>query len=233
MSVPATTEEACSPKWLSEALGITIREVNVGPVDDRVSTKLPLTIVKSDGTEIKGWVKGYFTESGSLVRFTGIPEVNFYLELADRAQLRTARCLYGEVDPITSHNVLVTEDVGDNVAFPDGRQPCSPSQTSKSLEQLAALHGSTWLDHRCAAATWLESRLSLYTGVRGVADIALNFAGPFRAGIPIPIRDADRLAAAYKLLAEEVVSADPWWVVHGDSHIRNVYLDGDQPFFID
>jgi Phosphotransferase enzyme family len=233
MSVPSTIDEACSPQWLSEALGTKIVHVDAGPVDDRVSTNLPVDIRTADGAELKVWVKGYFTESGSLMRFTGVPEVYFYRELADRAGLRTARCLFGEVDPVTSYNVLVTEDVGAGVIFPDGRLPCTPDQTANSLEQLAALHAATWLDERSASAPWLESRLSLYTGRRGAADIATNFEGPTGSGVPETVRDAERLVDSYKLLAEEVAAADPWCVVHGDSHIRNVYLDGDAPYFMD
>jgi hypothetical protein len=234
VTVPLTLSEASSASWLSSALGAEVVHVVAGPVDDRVSTNVPLKVGFADGGSVDLWVKGYFTESGSVMRLAGVPEVNFYREIAADAGLRTVRCLYAEVDPVTSFNVLVTEDVGEGAVFPDGRAPCTPDQTAQSLEQLAALHAATWADSRCASATWLDSRMAHYTQRRGVADIASNFEGPIGAGIPASVRDGERLVAAYKDLATEVARADPWCVVHGDAHIRNIYFDPrGRPSFID
>ncbi len=140
------------------------------------------------------------------------------------AGLRTPRCVHAEVDPDTGDNVLVTEDVGE-ATFPDGCVPCSVDETAESLGQLALLHASTWLDERSASSSWLDSRFELYTVSRGIADIAENFDGERGSTVPIGVRDPERLVDAYRSLAGDVAGADPWCVVHGDPHIRNIYVD--------
>jgi hypothetical protein len=234
MSVPATLDEACSREWLSSVTGLDIREVVVGPVDNRVSTNAPVRVGLADGHTFDLWIKGYFDEAGTALRYAGIPEVHFYRELATRARLRTPKCRYAAIDPASSFNVLVTDDVGSDATFPDGRVPCTVDQTAQSLEELAGLHASTWMDQRSATATWLDSRLELYTVRRGLADIGQNFEGVCGAGVPAGVRDPERLLSAFNTLAVDVAVADPWCVVHGDAHIRNVYLDGTgRPSFID
>ena len=65
----------------------------------------------------------------------------------------------------------------------------------------------------------------LYTVSRGIADIAENFDGERGSTVPIGVRDPERLVDAYRSLAGDVAGADPWCVVHGDPHIRNIYVD--------
>jgi len=234
VTVPATLAEARSPAWLSSVLGAEVTDVAAGPVDDRVSTNAPVHVTLADGRALDLWIKGYFTESGGRMRYAGVPEIHFYRELAPTAGLRTPRCRYAEVDPATSYNVLVTEDVGAGVTFPDGRDPLTPDQVAQSLSELAGLHAATWRRPGLADAPWLASRMELYTVHRGVPDIVRNFESEPGAGLPAAVRDAERLIAAYRVLAAEVAAADPWCVVHGDAHIRNIWLDPTgRPSFID
>lgn len=233
MGIPMTLEEATSPAWLSSILAAKVVDVAAGPVDDRVSTNVPVTVRLADGRSLDLWIKGYFGQ-GSLMRIAGVPEVHFYRELATTAGLPTPRCVYAEVDDASGLNVLVTEDVGPGARFLDGIDPCTPDQTAESLRQLAGLHATTWRDPRCADMDWLASRLQAYTMRRSGADIAKNLDGPNGSGMPRAARDGERLFEAYKALGAEVAEADPWCVVHGDVHIRNVFLDPvGQPTFID
>jgi hypothetical protein len=76
--------------------------------------------------------------------------------------------------------------------------------------------------------------MSMYLLVRGVREIRDNFTGPIGAGVPVEARDAERLEAAYRVLAERVESVRRWTVIHGDAHVGNVFLDGaGRPSFVD
>ena len=232
MNIPATLDEARSETWLSSILGEDVIHVVSGPVDNRVSTNAPVRVTLADGRDLDLWIKGYFTEAGGLLRFAGVPEAHFYRDLVDHAGVRTLRCLHAEVDPVTSNNVVVTVDAGP-VTFPDGREPLTPDLVARSLGELAKLHAATWMNPACAAP-WLTSRLSLYTISRGLAEIRQNFDGELGAGVPLAARNGERLIAAFQGLATEVEAADPWCVVHGDAHIRNIFIDATgSPSFID
>jgi aminoglycoside phosphotransferase (APT) family kinase protein len=76
--------------------------------------------------------------------------------------------------------------------------------------------------------------MSLYTVNRGLREIRDNFSGAVGARIPASARDGERLIAAFRALAAEVEVAEPWCVVHGDAHIRNIYVEpSGRPSFLD
>jgi hypothetical protein len=224
MTIPTTVDEAQSAAWLSSVLGAEVTRVVPGPVDQRVSTNLPVHVELADGGARDLWIKGYFGESGAPARAAGLSEAMFYRELRDSLEVRTLRCVHAEVDGATSDNVVVTEDVAGAV-FLDGRTSCTPDQVAQGLEQLAALHAATWTGARWAEVPWLASRLELTTVFRGVAEIAGNLDGANGARVPPAVRDPERLFDEYTALGAAASVAEPWCVVHADPHIGNVYLD--------
>ncbi len=236
MTVPDTLEELLSPTWLSAALaprfpGIRVTAVTPGPVISRVSTNARFRIDCAggvpEGLSPDLCVKGYFGDTGIASRQAGEPEVLFYRDLAAATGVRTLRCVYAEVDPVTRHGVVITEDVvAEGGAFLDARDDFTPDQVAESLEQLATLHAATWGDPRCAAAGWLTPRLARTLQARGVPEIRGNFDGPIGAGVPREVADPQRLVDAYRALAADVAAASPWTVVHGDAHVGNLYRDG-------
>jgi len=229
-SIPASVEEAQSASWLSSVLGAEVTQVEGGPVDQRISTNIPVHVELADGHACDLWIKGYFGEIGEMARYAGVPEVMFYRDVRGTVGIRTLRCIHAEVDPATSHNVIVTEDIaGEGAVFLDGRTSCTPDQVAESLAQLAELHAATWGSRRWAQAAWLATRLQQTTVHRGIPEIAGNFDGPNGAGVPRAVRDPERLFSEYRALGAAVAGADtePWCVVHGDPHIGNVYLDPD------
>jgi hypothetical protein len=178
--------------------------------------------------------KGYFGEGSRAYRHVGEPEVCFYRDLAGATGVRTLRSVYADVDPVTRHGVMITEDVvAQDGTFLDALSDYSADQAADSLGELARLHGATWADPACAAG-WLDSRLETYLATRGVEEIRANFGGPIGAGVPAEVRDAERLEGAFRTLAAEAGAASPWCVIHGDAHVGNLYLDGARrPSFVD
>jgi len=242
--VPETLEEVLSPSWLTAALatafpGIEVRDVAPGPVVSRISTNARFTIhcagALPDGLSPHLCVKGYFTELGRSARQAGVREALFYRDLAARTGMRTLRSVYSDVDETTKASAVITEDVvAQGATFLDSLSEYTPDQTAQSLEELAKLHAAMWMDPSSGRAPWLTPWLTNIAQGRGVADIRSNFEGPIGSRVPEPVRDAQRLFDAYRAVAAEAAKATPWSVIHGDTHVANLFLDREgRPSFVD
>jgi hypothetical protein len=243
--VPRKAADLMSPEWLNAALGprfpgIRITKVTPGPVLTRVSTNARFHIECEGGLpsglspDLCG--KGYFSDIGIWsARQAGIPEVSFYRHLAATSGVRTLHSVYADVDPETRHAVVITEDVvAQGGTFLTATSEYTPELAAESLEQLATLHAATWCDAAVGAADWLAPRLDRHIRYRGVKEIRNNFESEIGPRVPAEVRDADLLFAAYRSLTEEARTAQPWSVIHGDTHVGNLYLDGDgHPCFVD
>jgi hypothetical protein len=233
-----------SPRWLSSALsarfpGVQITSVTPGPVVSRVSTNARFRIECAG--RVPGGLppnlcgKGYFSDEGWPARHAGVFEVSFYRDLAARTGIRTLRSVYADTDPETRHGVVITEDVvAAGATFLDATSTYTPALAAESLAELAKLHAATWGDPAVGAARWLTPRLESHLVHRGVKEIRGNFESDIGAGVPAEVRHAERLAGAYRALAEQTRDASPWSVIHGDAHVGNLYLDSDgRPSFVD
>ncbi len=242
--VPLSLDEALTPAWLTAALqgtypGIEVIGVRPGEVISRVATNAAFSIECAEplpeGATSNLFVKGYFTDVGSQFRFAGIPEALFYRDIASTIGVHSLRSIYADLDTESLYTVVLTEDLAvEGARFLDARSDYSIDQMAQSLEDLATLHSGTWMHPRYAKAAWLQSRLEQYTQRRGMADIVVNFDGPIGAGVPVEVRDAQRLYDVYSALGAQVAAEEPWCVIHGDPHIGNVMLDPDgRPAFYD
>jgi hypothetical protein len=244
--VPDTLEEVLSPAWLDRALGqrfagVKVGSVTRGPVVSRVSTNARFRVEYDGGTPAglpsDLCVKGYFTdwsETAALSRTAGEPEAWFYRDLATASGVRTLHSVYADVDPVTHHGVVITEDVATaGATFLDALSDYTPDQTAASLEQYAVLHGRTW-ESDGLDRTWLSPRVDATLKVRGLKEIRGNFEGPIGSRVPEEVRDPERLVHSIGRLAAVVAQARPRCLLHGDAHVGNLYLDpSGQPCLVD
>ncbi|WTW99097.1 aminoglycoside phosphotransferase family protein [Streptomycetaceae bacterium NBC_01309] len=242
--VPRTLADLLSPEWLSSALaprfpGVRVTKATPGQEVSRVATNASFSI-ECEGGLPEGlppvlWGKGYFSEVGWPFRHAGRYEAFFYRHLAEQSGVRTLRSVYADVDPETDHGVVITEDVlSQGATFLDASSDYTPELAAESLTQLAKLHAAAWCAERFATADWLAPRLEGYTVRRGVKDIRQNFESDISAGVPGEVRDADQLFAAYLKVIADTPHESPWTVIHGDTHVGNLYLDGEgRPSFVD
>ncbi|HEX5143678.1 MAG TPA: phosphotransferase, partial [Mycobacterium sp.] len=250
-AVPDSLDTALSAEWLSSALqepfpGLRVDRVLTGPVVDRITTNARFTI-ECAGSAPAGFfphlcIKGYFNPFGSTIRFVGEPEALFYRDVAASTGVRTLTALYADVDPDTRHGVVLSEDViARGGRFLDATSTYAPEQTAASLAQLARLHARTWMDSRFADQNWLRPRLGTVLTHWGEAEtlrvIAGNLEGDNGRHLPGAVRDPQRLVAAYRRLVDaaraEKTSA-PWSLIHGDTHVGNLFLDSAQrPCLVD
>jgi aminoglycoside phosphotransferase (APT) family kinase protein len=131
--------------------------------------------------------------------------------------------------------VIITDDVvAQGGVFIDATRPYPVDMAAESLDQLAGLHAATWQDPTLDGASWLRSRLESHTRHRGLPEIRANFDSAIGAGVPVGVRDADRMMAAYRALIELTRNPTPFSVIHGDAHVGNLYLDNaGRPSFVD
>jgi hypothetical protein len=236
LNIPDSLAEVLSPEWLTAALGrrysgVKVTGLTLGPVMTRISTNAFFQIECAgglpEGLPANLCAKGYFTDTGnSAYRTAGESEVCFYRDLAATIGVRTLPSIYADMNPDTRHSLVITEDIAATGAtFLDPRDSYSPSQVAASLEQYATLHGTTWNAARVDDAEWLAPRIARTLGVRGLSGIQDQFDGPIGAGVPMDVRDAEKLVEAYRALPAITGSAPSWCLLHGDAHIGNIFKD--------
>ena len=129
MRVPDTLEEATSPAWLAEVLGVEVAAVRVGAVDQRVSTNAPIAVDGADGSHRDLWIKGYFGDIGRLARPAGISEVLFYRDLVGSVDIRTLRAVHADADLDSLASVIITE--ASWAAAPGSSTPCATTRPTR------------------------------------------------------------------------------------------------------
>jgi hypothetical protein len=241
--IPDSLDELLTPEWLTGALSSRFPDVHVtrvtpGPVVERVSTNARFRIECEPelppGLSATLCAKGYFSEPGRVSAQAGVPEACFYRDLAEDSGVRTLKSVWAEVDPETQHGVVITEDVVEaGAVFRDALTPCTAEQTADLLAELARLHAYGWENPAVTSAPWLLPRIAQTSKVRGVKEISHNFDGPPGVGVPDDMRDPQQLVDAFSALGADQPDAG-WTVIHGDMHVGNTFLDGEErPALID
>jgi len=235
VAVPDTIDELLTPTWLTTALssrfpGVHVTGVTPGPVVERVSTNARFRIECEpdipSGLSPALCAKGYFSAVGRVSAQAGVPEACFYRDLADDTGVRTLRGVWADVDPVTQHGVVITEDVIEaGGVFRDALAPCTAEQTADLLAELARLHAYGWENRSVTSAPWLVPRIAQTAQVRGVKEISGNFEGAPGVGVPDDMRDPQQLVDAFDALGAQQPGAG-WTVIHGDMHVGNTFLDG-------
>jgi Phosphotransferase enzyme family len=243
---PAPSDEATviSPEWLTEVLdqrypGAVVVATTVTQRLETVATKVRFRLRyaddKSGGAPAPPALcaKGYFNPAVRSRMGQGRPtEVEFYRDIASTIPVRMPTCIHAGVDEDTRHGLILMEDlIEQGATFLDPRSVYSPEAAAGSLDQLAALHASHWVDPILPAM--FPPRLEALAGVFDAAALQAQLDDGRVDGLPDEVRDGDRLKRSMLALAN-VGRGLPGCLVHGDVHTGNIFLspDGD-PGLID
>lgn len=241
--VPDTLEEVLSPTWLTAALaprypGLQVLHVEPLEVDARVSTNASFRF-RCAGQRPAGlpdvlWLKGYFGDARMMASAVGLTEALVYRDLLPGVGLRSLRAVHVEVDDRDGCVALLTADVRDQGAtFLDPRGGLDVDQVAQALEQLALLHAATWRAASWAEQPWLAPRIAAVAD-SGAAAVHTSLTGAVSARVPTAVRDPERLLRAVAAVAEVSAGTADWSVMHGDTHLGNVFLDAaGRPGFLD
>ena len=227
--------EQITNEWLSGVLGADVAITGTRRIGDGlVGMNLRLELAVPAGCDLPTSLIAKHPSPDPTSRATGIAlrnyerEVKFYADIAPTVDIRVARCFHGEWNPADGDFVLLLEDLS---PAEQGNQitGCSAELASRSVLELARLHGPRWADPRLADIEFLQRR-----GVDDAVGLQVLW-GMFLPGFfAIYKRYLDSEGVA---LIERFGERMPAWVdghtlphtvTHGDYRLDNLMYASDQ-----
>ncbi len=186
-------------------------------------------------------LKGGFEAHSREMCGTHEKEVRAYRDIIPVLGLRAPACYFAEYDSERRQGIVIIEDlVARGVTFCDPLKPQSYDEVARRLTALAAFHARSWDSPRLREGgewCWVHPLLPAtvaYMKPHLQADRWEQFtAAPRGAAVSVRFHDREWVAASLERLV--TLSAGlPVCVIHGDTHLGNLYIDRDgTPGFFD
>jgi len=246
MELPQTLDEITA-EWLNDALcsrapGASVRKIRGREVIEGSATKVLLDLEYEDaaGLPEKLCVKGGFNDMQRMIGGTGfLVEARFFEELAPRMPVPVPRCWFAATEGEPSgQSIVVLDDLrAGGATFGDPRQPIEPDVAAATLALMARWHAHFWGAANLEGDTWLSTGSPVLRHVIGILTsedhFAQHMALPKAESVPPALRDPSTVRAAMRKLWD-LDDADTPTLLHGDTHIGNMYFDADgSPRFLD
>jgi len=233
-TVPKTLQQVLDPAWLRQVLGAPVRDVEQVELIKTVATKVRFKVTHEDGTTRALCLKGLLDVDEMTAKggSTMVREAGFYDEIAAHVDIRVPTLVANVIDREAQQAVVLMEDlIGQGARFCSALEPFTAQQCAASLDQIARLHAGRSL---LADKPWITRRVAELANSGYVTPTMLQdlLDGPRGTVLPPAVRNAERLIAAVKVLAERD-AARPQFLVHGDAHAGNIFRFGDLPGLID
>lgn len=240
-NLPASLAEV-TPAWLSSVLSSPGRTVQVDAVEidhiiDGTATKARLCVTYTGPAADlpdRMWIKGGYGRESAKVMPTGAyaVEARFYRDLRPRIPVDVPDCYFADCDDRTQQGVVLLRDLErDGVDFCGAARPLDADQVAAVLELLVPLHAFWWEHPELDAIPWLRAPLERgsapdhYVSRFTRADLEGYLALPRASAVPTDITAPGVLAALHAL--QDRVTGRPRCLLHGDTHLGNVYLRRD------
>jgi len=238
--VPESLAEV-TPAWLSEALSfgraaVRVTSVTVDRRLEGTATKalMRLTYDSSTAAQLPTRIclKGGYSQESSRIIATGAyaSEARFYRDVRPLLCVRVPACYFAAVDERSLQGISILEDLSSSGArFGYAPNPLSVDEVARVLELLAGLHAPWWNSNKLDAYPWMEapfergSATDRFLRMHSVKDVARWLEEPRARAVP-PGITAERVWAALWALQERVGDA-PACLLHGDTHLGNLYFD--------
>lgn len=195
----------------------------------------------SPGAPRKVVVKGGFEAHSREMRGMHWAEARAYRDFLPRAPASAPRCWFAGVDD-EGQGLVVLEDLDDRgVRFLSLRQPIDFDTARRFLDRLAQLHAAMWGSPELEdgalfgdIAMPMVGRFETYIDrLTEPATFAAYCERPRGAAVPVALHDAGRLRAGLWALRDSY-AGQARTLVHGDTHLGNLYLNADgSPGFLD
>lgn len=246
------TPAAIDAAWLSRALatnipGLVVRRAEVRDVMLGTSTKIRVEVEYRDPAHARTLpsrliVKGGFEAHSPILAAMYLNEVRSYRDVAPLVELRTPRAFFAASDPSSHQSIVIMEDlVQRGVTFCSPLRPQSFEATAARLRALARYHARSWNAADFAAGggwDWVRDRFSTHSAAYQARylepDIWAGYVGlPRGAAASASLHDREWMQQALARLGELDRAADRC-ILHGDTHLGNLYVDTDgTPGFLD
>lgn len=234
-----------TPRWLDDTLGLragAIRSVRVVSEDSGTAARARIAVESEPDVDVPEFLFLKLTPANYLQRMMmqvfdlGANEVFFYQTLCAQVPVRIPHCHAALIDTRRGRNVIILEDLADSALFRDIRDPATAAQAEAVVDAMADQHAAFWgtdrfagdllsMTGRSAAANFLGNivRKRFLGNMKGqAADIVPDAVK--RQGTIFFERSAD---------IDAMWAAEPQTVLHGDTHLGNLFFEGDEPGFID
>lgn len=165
----------------------------------------------------------------------GTQEVTFYRRIAPRAPVRVPHCYGTGLEPRRGRNLILLEDLGPSARFRDVRASCDLPEAEAVVDALADLHATFW------QADGPSPDLAGY-GARSESATLLGYAvarrllGNLRSEaadiVPAEVRRGSRVLLD-KAPVDAFWASLPQTVIHGDTHLGNLFFEDGSPGFLD
>jgi aminoglycoside phosphotransferase (APT) family kinase protein len=242
-NLPATLADV-TPAWLSSVLSSGVRDVTVSAaridrIIDGTATKARLLLTYDDPEAAADlpdrlWIKGGYGRERDKVTPTGAyaVEARFYRDLRPRIPVTVPACYFADCDERTQQGVILIRDLEqDGADFCNAARPMTVDQVASVLELLAPLHAFWWESDELDKIPWLRAPLERgsapdhYVRRFTRADLDGFLSLPRASAVPASITADGVLDALYAL--QDRVTQRPRCLLHGDTHLGNVYLNAD------
>jgi len=231
--VPTTLVEALDPQWLTTVLaevsgGQEVVAVETVEIIRTVATKVRFAVTYAGGDKAGFCLKGLLDVDAMTARGgpTCVLEADFYGKVAPGCSVTVPEAVAIVIDREAQQAVTVMRDlIVDGAAFCSALDPFTADDALLSLGQLARLHARSAI---LEGATWIRPRAAELARMTYVTPETLQdlLDGPRGENLSAPVRDASRLIAGLKALAERD-GARPQFLIHGDAHAGNVFRTAD------
>ncbi|RKL37182.1 hypothetical protein BFJ72_g7838 [Fusarium proliferatum] len=213
--LPLTPDEVTS-EWLSEALGVAVKDFKISSVIHGTSSKVFVDLVFGDGvkTEIpsrvvlKGGFNPVIRETVPQMLQTYRREAEFHYHVAPQTTMLLPRIWFAGTDTVNGQGIFLMSDVSSEATFGTPLEPWAPERVGEALKQLASLHAKTW-NTKEEEYPWLFGKdgSRLENPVRNII-LALLAPAPWGARFDEKVRppvakellDPDRIRQAFQAL---------------------------------
>jgi hypothetical protein len=162
----------------------------------------------------------------------GKREAQFFDGFADEIPVRVPSAFWSGWNEAGDAYIMLMEDLLEaGCRFPNSRDD-NPLHPERMMDALGRLHGHYWEDPRFGvddSLAWIEPPMRHEMGPLLVASALEQFGDQ----MPEPFRDLAELYVQHTDAINDFLDAGPRTLLHGDSHLGNTFVDGDQVGLLD